>query len=247
LDRQQQFKNWRERVAKDMETYTPPMLTKTMEEMKTQGYEEKVSNLFRVYSVKGTGPNVEETEDNCYSNVYTEHHDSVGVDPASPNLKFAVVLIGRQQMRVIPGDIVYCNKIPFEVNEKIRLSKILLCANRFWTVIGRPFVHSASVVATVEEQTKSKKLQRIDWRRRKRIRRRYGHRQHVTRLRIEKVEYEPPKEGSLEPLILKPVRLPSPMRSKTVTSDDRLEPYAAPLPEARKIHYRRGPIPDTDM
>lgn len=136
----------RKQVDKEMENYTPPSLLETIEKSKALRYEWKLSNRLRLSSIKGTGPNTGEMEEGTASDVYTEHtEDSLGVDPAGPNTMFAVFIIGARQVRAVKGDIIYSEKIPFRINEKIRLSKVLLCATRYWSVIGRPLVHNASV------------------------------------------------------------------------------------------------------
>lgn len=64
---------------------------------------------------------------------------------------FAVVELGPTQYKVSPDDLVYTEKLKgVDVNEKVSLNRVLLLGNQTQTIIGRPFVPEASVVACVE-------------------------------------------------------------------------------------------------
>lgn len=64
---------------------------------------------------------------------------------------FAVVELGPTQYKVSPDDLVYTEKLKgVDVNEKISLNRVLLLGTQTQTVIGRPHVPDASVLACVE-------------------------------------------------------------------------------------------------
>ena len=64
---------------------------------------------------------------------------------------FAVVELGPTQYKVTPDDLVYTEKLRgVDVNEKISLNRVLLLGDKSQTVIGRPYVPEASVLACVE-------------------------------------------------------------------------------------------------
>ncbi|HSR32164.1 MAG TPA: 50S ribosomal protein L21 [Anaerolineae bacterium] len=100
---------------------------------------------------------------------------------------YAVVKTGGKQYRVSPGDSIEVEKLPFEVGEKIELDQVLLVANGSGAKIGRPLVKGAKVKATVTRQAKGRKVIIFKYRPSKRYRRRRGHRQHYTRLRIDEI------------------------------------------------------------
>jgi large subunit ribosomal protein L21 len=100
---------------------------------------------------------------------------------------YAVVKTGGKQYRVSPGDSIEVEKLPFEVGEQIELDQVLLVANGSGTKIGRPVVDGAKVKATVTRQAKGRKVIIFKYRSSKRYRRKKGHRQHLTRLRIDEI------------------------------------------------------------
>lgn len=64
---------------------------------------------------------------------------------------FAVVEVGATQFKVTPEDLIYTQKLKgMDVNDKVSLDRVLLLGSKFETVIGRPFVPGASVIAAVE-------------------------------------------------------------------------------------------------
>jgi len=100
---------------------------------------------------------------------------------------YAVVKTGGKQYRVSPGDSIDVEKLPHEVGEQVELDEVLLVANGSGTQIGRPLVEGAKVKATVTRQAKGRKVIIFKIRSSKRYRRRKGHRQHFTRLRIDEI------------------------------------------------------------
>ena len=94
-----------------------------------------------------------------------------------------------RQYKVTPDDLIITEKLSgVDVNDKIRLNKVLLLGNKTETVIGRPAVEGASVVAVVEEQFLDGKVLVFKKRRRKNSRRLNGHRQPLTSLRVIDIE-----------------------------------------------------------
>jgi len=100
---------------------------------------------------------------------------------------YAVVRTGGKQYRVSPGDSIEVEKLPYEVGEQIELDQVLLVANGSGTTIGRPVVDGARVKATVTRQAKGRKVVIFKYQSSKRYRRRKGHRQQLTRLRIDEI------------------------------------------------------------
>ena len=100
---------------------------------------------------------------------------------------YAVLKTGGKQYRVSPGDSIDVEKLPNEVGEQIELDQVLLVANGSGAKIGRPLVKGAKVKATVTRQGKGRKVIIFKYRPSKRYRRRVGHRQHFTRLRIDEI------------------------------------------------------------
>jgi large subunit ribosomal protein L21 len=100
---------------------------------------------------------------------------------------YAVVKTGGKQYRVSPGDTIEVEKLPNEVGEQVELDEVLLIANGSKTKIGKPLVKGAKVKATVTRQAQGRKVIIFKFRSSSRYRRRKGHRQHFTRLRIDEI------------------------------------------------------------
>ena len=100
---------------------------------------------------------------------------------------YAVIKTGGKQYRVSPGDSIDVEKLPYEVGEQIELDQVLLVANGSGTKIGQPLVEGAKVKATVTRQVKGRKVIVFKYHSSKRYRRKRGHRQHYTRLRIDEI------------------------------------------------------------
>jgi large subunit ribosomal protein L21 len=100
---------------------------------------------------------------------------------------YAVIKTGGKQYRVSPGDSVDVEKLPYEVGEQIELAEVLVVAKEKSATIGQPLVEGAKVKATVTRQAKGRKVVIFKYRPSKRYRRRKGHRQNFTRLRIDEI------------------------------------------------------------
>ncbi len=100
---------------------------------------------------------------------------------------YAIVECGGRQYRAEEGHSFSVEKLPLEVGEQVELENVLLVANGDEVTIGQPTVQGASVKATVVNQYKGKKIFVWKYKPKKRYRRRQGHRQQYTRLRIDEI------------------------------------------------------------
>ncbi|KAA8492478.1 50S ribosomal protein L21 [Porphyridium purpureum] len=103
---------------------------------------------------------------------------------------------------VAVDDTLYLEKMAGDVNERIELGNVVVVGHRDYSVIGRPYVSGAKVIARIEEQTKSAYQEKVVFKKRKGYTRRVGHRQYVTRIRIEGLEYSRPPPERLRPVPL---------------------------------------------
>lgn len=101
---------------------------------------------------------------------------------------YAIIRSGGKQYRAEVGRTVDVDRLPNEVGESIELDDVLLVADGDHTVIGQPRVEGASVAATVVEQFRGKKIIVYKYRQRTSYRRKQGHRQYYTRLRIDDIK-----------------------------------------------------------
>lgn len=103
---------------------------------------------------------------------------------------YAIIESGGRQYRAEEGHSFSVEKLPYEVGEQIELDKVLLLANDDEVKIGQPVVDGVTIKATVVEQYRGKKILVWKYKPKKRYRRRQGHRQHYTRLRIDEIVVE---------------------------------------------------------
>jgi len=101
---------------------------------------------------------------------------------------YAVVSTGGKQYRVQKGETLRVEKIPGEVGSKVILDKVLMVADGENIRVGQPLIEKAAVQASIVEQDKAKKILVFKYKRRKRYRRRKGHRQPFTAIRIDGIE-----------------------------------------------------------
>jgi len=100
---------------------------------------------------------------------------------------YAIVESGGRQYRAEEGHSFSVEKLPYEVGDQIELPNVFLLANDEDVQVGQPTVTGASVKATVIEQYRGKKIFVWKYKPKKRYRRRKGHRQSYTRLRIDEI------------------------------------------------------------
>lgn len=97
----------------------------------------------------------------------------------------AVVKTGGKQYRVKEGDVFFVEKLPGEAKSQVTLDEVLLISKDGGEAsVGAPFIQGASVKCEVVEQFRAKKVLVYKFKRRKKYRKRQGHRQHYTRLRV---------------------------------------------------------------
>ena len=100
---------------------------------------------------------------------------------------YAVVEDGGKQYRVHEGMILDLEKKPLEAGARFQFERVLLTSDGNEVHIGKPVVGGASVVAQVTDQVRGPKQVVYTYRRRKNERRKLGHRQDYTRVRIRKI------------------------------------------------------------
>jgi large subunit ribosomal protein L21 len=100
---------------------------------------------------------------------------------------YAIVESGGRQYRAEEGHSFSVEKLPYEVGDQIELEHVLLLANGDGVQVGQPTLAGVSVKATVVEQYRGKKIFVWKYKPKNRYRRRKGHRQSYTRLRIDEI------------------------------------------------------------
>ena len=97
---------------------------------------------------------------------------------------FAVIRTGGKQYRVTPNAVLKVEKLVAEPGSTITFTDVLAVGDAANVTLGAPVVAGASVTATVIAQDRLDKVIIFKKRRRQNSRRKNGHRQHVTVLRV---------------------------------------------------------------
>jgi|SRR6516165_2994488 large subunit ribosomal protein L21 len=103
---------------------------------------------------------------------------------------FAIVKTGGKQYRVAPGDQIVVERLEGDVGAEISLDQVLAISNGDSGAIGRPTLADTSVRARIIQQPRGTKVIVFKKKRRKNYRRKHGHRQELTVLRIEEIRQE---------------------------------------------------------
>ena len=99
-------------------------------------------------------------------------------------MAYAIIKTGGKQYRVSEGDTIRVEKIQGEVGSSIELDEVLMVGGGEKVSVGTPFVSGAKVTAEIVAQDRAKKIIVFKMKRRKNYRRKQGHRQPYTELRI---------------------------------------------------------------
>ena len=100
---------------------------------------------------------------------------------------FAVIKTGGKQYRVAPEDVLEVELLKAEAGETVTFSEVLMVGGEGEPTIGAPSIPGAVVAAEVVEQTRGPKVIAFKKRRRQNSRRKRGHRQDLTLVRITEI------------------------------------------------------------
>ncbi|PLX44623.1 MAG: 50S ribosomal protein L21 [Hyphomicrobiales bacterium] len=97
---------------------------------------------------------------------------------------FAVIRTGGKQYKVSQGDVIRVEKLAGDAGDQIQIDDVLMLGGEGEPQLGTPLVDGASVAAEILEQTRAAKITVFKKKRRKNYRRKKGHRQHLTCLKV---------------------------------------------------------------
>lgn len=97
---------------------------------------------------------------------------------------FAVIKTGGKQYKVAENDLIDVEKLDTEAGKTIKIKDVLMVGNGADVQVGDPLVSGAEVTAEVVDQRRDRKILVFKKKRRKNYRRKAGHRQHKTVLKI---------------------------------------------------------------
>lgn len=98
---------------------------------------------------------------------------------------YAIIETGGKQIKVEDGAVIFVEKLKAQEGDTVTFDKVLYVDGK----IGTPYVEGASVTGVVEKQGKGKKITIVKYKPKKTsTRRKQGHRQPYTRVKIESIQ-----------------------------------------------------------
>ena len=101
---------------------------------------------------------------------------------------YAVIETGGKQYQVSEGDTIFIEKLAVDAEEKVSFDKVIVIGGCESTKVGAPYIEGASVAATVLKNGKAKKVIVETYKPKKGEKKKQGHRQPYTQVRIDSIK-----------------------------------------------------------
>jgi large subunit ribosomal protein L21 len=102
---------------------------------------------------------------------------------------YAVFQTGGKQYKASEGDLVRVERLHGDVGDEVVIEEVLMAADDQGVQIGTPLLAEAQVIGRIVEQNRARKIIVFKQKRRKGYRRKAGHRQHYTCLKIDQIKF----------------------------------------------------------
>jgi len=100
---------------------------------------------------------------------------------------YAIIETGGKQYRAAEKDVLRVEKLDVAEGDEVTLENVLMVSTDGGVRVGTPYLAGARVTARVVRQGKGRKIEGFTYKAKKNQRKRYGHRQLFTELRIESI------------------------------------------------------------
>lgn len=100
---------------------------------------------------------------------------------------YAIIKTGGKQYRAAKDEVIIVEKIEGEPGTVVTLEEVLSVVKEGDITLGSPFVKGAKVTGTIVRQGKGPKIDAFNYKAKKNIRKRWGHRQPLTHVKITEV------------------------------------------------------------
>ena len=131
-------------------------------------------------------------------------------------MSFAVIQTGGKQYKVSASEILKIERLDNQVGKTVEFKNVLFLNDDKNTEIGNPNIKGAKVEATILKNTKNRTVLVFKKRRRKNSRKKYGHRQPISLIKITKIFS---KEGKIIAEAKIPTKTSTNIAKKTVTEN----------------------------
>ncbi|MBI1795750.1 MAG: 50S ribosomal protein L21 [Candidatus Eisenbacteria bacterium] len=101
---------------------------------------------------------------------------------------YAIVSINGIQTRVTPDEVLSVPRLAGEPGDTLTFDQVLLVSDGDTITVGRPYLKGASLTAELVEHLRGPKLKIFKFKRRREYRRRKGHRDELTRIRVSAIK-----------------------------------------------------------
>lgn len=98
-----------------------------------------------------------------------------------------IVKTGGKQYVASKGDVIIVDKLEGDAGTSVELTEVVAVVDGDKTVVGSPFIKGAKVVAEIVRQGKAKKINAFNYKPKKNERKRWGHRQPETHIKVTEV------------------------------------------------------------
>ena len=109
---------------------------------------------------------------------------------------YAVIETGGKQYRVQEGDVITVEKLNVEAGDVVKFDKVLVLGEGKDVKVGTPYIDAAAVIGTVVENGKGQKVIIFKYKAKKDYRKKQGHRQPYTMVKIESLTGAAPKKAA---------------------------------------------------
>ena len=154
---------------------------------------------------------------------------------------FAVIKTGGKQYNVTVEDLLKIEKIKGEPGEIVEFGEVLVVGNGDSTILGTPTVAGALVAGEVLDQARGPKVIAFKKRRRKNSRRKRGHRQEFTLVRILEILTDGARPNPVVKPRPKREKPPAPVVEAGAEGDEEVKPKAAKKPRAKPSGAAKKP------
>lgn len=101
---------------------------------------------------------------------------------------YAVFQIGSKQYRVITNQVICIERLDANIGDQVKFDQILVIKNNDFLQIGDPFIKNGIIIAEIVTHDLAKKIEIVKFHRRKHFRKRQGHRQYFTKIKIVSIK-----------------------------------------------------------